>query len=308
MTAPASAPVPAVSVIIPAFNRAGSVAGAVASVTGQDFTDIEVILVDDASTDGTLAVLEALVAADPRLRLLRHDRNQGAAAARNSGIAAARGALIAFQDSDDLWLPEKLRLQVAALAADPAAVAAYCAMAVENPEAVGGQAGQVVPDPAQHPRAGNLHSALLRGSFISTQTLVVRRAALDRIGGFDPAMPALEDWDFALRLAALGPIAMVDRPLVRQRYSGNSLTLSLEKRLAGFRAILARHEAALAAAPGLLGLHHARIAGTCRRLGDLDGARHHARSALRFAPLSPRRIAMALWLSLPQRFLRRAGP
>lgn len=291
--APAS---PAVSVILPAHDRARTVRAAIDSVLAQDFTDLEVIVVDDASTDATVAQVAAI--GDPRLRLLRHDTNQGVSAARNTALAAARGTLIAFQDSDDLWLPGMLAAQVAALDAAPAAVASYCGMTVENPEAVGGKGSFYMP-PRDHPvRSGDLLTALLGGNFISTQTLVVRRDALDRAGPFDPALPALVDWDFVLRLSALGPIVLVDEPLVRQRYSDNSLTRSLEKRLRGFQGILARHGAALAAHPELLARHHHRIAGACRRLGRTAEARRHILAALRAEPLAPRRWALAAWLML----------
>lgn len=293
--APGDAP-PAVSVILPAHNREGSVRAAIDSVLAQDFTDLEVIVVDDASTDGTVAQIEAI--ADPRLRLLRHTENQGVSSARNTAIAAARGDLIAFQDSDDLWLPGNLSAQVAALRAASEAVASYCGMIVENPEEVGGKGSFYTPPKAQTVRSGKLHTALLGGNFISTQTLVVRRSAIERAGAFDPALPALVDWDFVLRLSALGPIVLVDQPFVRQRYSVNSLTRSLEKRLRGYRGILDKHHAAFAAHPGLLAQQHHRIAGACRRLGAHAEARHHIRAALRAQPLAPRRWALALWLML----------
>lgn len=285
---------PDVSVIIPAYNRAATVAAAIGSVLSQDGVNFEVIVVDDASEDGTAAVVEGI--GDARVRLVRHARNAGAGAARNTGIAAARAGLVAFQDSDDLWLPGKLARQVAALRASPDAVAVYCGMLIENAEAVGGSGSVYLPDPAQRPRSGALHGALLAANFVSTQTLVVHRAALERAGQFDTALPALEDWDFALRLAALGPIALVDDVLVRQRFSDNSLTRSLEKRLRAQEMILERHAQALAGQPGVLALHHRRIAGAHRRLGDVTAARRHIAAALGARPLSPR--LWALWLRL----------
>jgi hypothetical protein len=95
-----------------------------------------------------------------------------------------------------------------------------------------------------------------------------------------------------------GPIVLVDEPLVRQRYSDNSLTRSLDKRLRGFQGILARHGAEFAAHPALLARHHHRIAGACRRLGQHAEARHHILAALRAQPLAPRSWALAAWLML----------
>lgn len=297
-------PVPAVSVIVPAHDREDSVRSAIASVLDQSFTDLEVIAIDDASRDGTLGVLQAMAREDARLRVLRHDRNRGVSAARNTGIGAARGRLIAFQDSDDLWLPDKLARQIAALEAAPEAVAVWCAMEIENIEALGGAdpagtAGMtIVPKPGDIPRQGEELRALLAQNSISTQMLVVRREALEAVGGFDPRLPALVDWDLVLRLAGLGPLVMVEAPLVRQRFSANSLTRSLEKRLAGLQGILERHGAAFAAEPEILARHHQKIAGTLRRLGDLRGARRHMVAAILARPLSPRRWLKALWLTL----------
>ena len=110
---------PSVSVVIPAYNRAATIVAAIDSVLRQTWTDFELIVVDDGSTDGTLAAAAAV--ADPRLRLVPAPRNLGAAGARNLGVEEARGTWIAFQDSDDEWLPEKLAKQMARLATPPAA-------------------------------------------------------------------------------------------------------------------------------------------------------------------------------------------
>ena len=126
MTDPSSDP-PPVSVVLPAYNRAGAIRGAVESVLRQSFTNFELIVVDDCSTDATAA--EVAEIADPRVRLIRHAENRGASAARNTGIREARGPWVAFQDSDDEWLPLKLEKQMARLMAPGAEyVAAYCGM------------------------------------------------------------------------------------------------------------------------------------------------------------------------------------
>ena len=102
---------PSVSIVIPAYNRADSIVAAIESVLRQTWTDFELIVVDDGSTDGTVAAARRID--DPRLRLTEGRVNRGAAAARNLGAAEARGGWIAFQDSDDEWLPEKLEKQMA---------------------------------------------------------------------------------------------------------------------------------------------------------------------------------------------------
>ena len=114
-----------VSVILPLYNRAESIVGAINSVLDQTYRNLELIVVDDASTDQSIELVEAI--SDPRIRLLRHETNQGAAAARNTGIEAAKGGYVAFQDSDDEWLPEKLDKQMQVFLAAPEGVGAvYC--------------------------------------------------------------------------------------------------------------------------------------------------------------------------------------
>ena len=117
MTPPPASP--PVSVVIPAYNREATIVAAIDSVLGQSFGDFELLVVDDGSRDGTLAAARSV--ADPRVRVIAAEQNGGAAAARNLGATQARGDWIAFQDSDDEWLPRKLEKQMARLhAADPA--------------------------------------------------------------------------------------------------------------------------------------------------------------------------------------------
>ena len=116
---------PRVSVILPAYNRADLVGRAIDSVLAQTWQDLELIVVDDCSTDDTRAALERY-RDTPRVRLVFSDTNRGGSGARNLGIAHATGALIAFQDSDDIWLPHKLAAQVAALDSNPRAGLCYC--------------------------------------------------------------------------------------------------------------------------------------------------------------------------------------
>jgi glycosyltransferase involved in cell wall biosynthesis len=110
---------PIVSVVIPCYNRSKIVGRAIRSVFAQTFTDWELIIVDDASVDSEALNLVVASFNDPRIRLLRHDTNRFAAAARNTGIRASRGAFVAFLDSDDEWFPEKLAIQLTAVEFDP---------------------------------------------------------------------------------------------------------------------------------------------------------------------------------------------
>lgn len=301
MTAP-----PPVSVVIPAYDRAGSIRVAIESVLRQSWTDFELLVVDDGSTDGTRDAVRAIP--DPRLRLIETPRNMGASAARNLGIEEARGDWVAFQDSDDEWLPLKLEKQMARLLAprpDGAAeyVAAYCGMLIlDEPHGpLGAPDGRMrpryFPGPEEATLEGDLLVPLLRGSLISTQTLVARRDRLREVGGFDPELRALIDWDCVLRLAPLGPIAFVDEPLALQRFSANSITRDRIRKLAAQKRVAEKHAALFAGHPRISARHHYVMAGGHRLAGDLPGARAELALARRLDPGNARYWGMSLGLA-----------
>ncbi|MBP7003117.1 glycosyltransferase family 2 protein [Amaricoccus sp.] len=296
-------PSPAVTVVIPAYDRAATIRPAIESVLRQTWRDFELVVVDDGSRDGTPDVVRAID--DPRLRLIETPRNMGASAARNLGAEEARAPWVAFQDSDDEWLPLKLEKQMARLLAPrpegaPDWVAAYCGMLIL------GRAREAAPkgtdarlDARYFPPSGiglvegDILPALLRRSLISTQTLVARRDRLLEVGGFDPEMKARIDWDCALRLAPLGPIAFVDEPLVLQRFSPNSITADAPRKLAARLRLVDKHAALYADRPAELALQHYGIASEQRHLGDLAGARRSLARARALDPGEPRYWAMS---------------
>ena len=295
---PPAAPTPAVSVVIPAYNRAASIGAAIASVLRQTFADFEVVVVDDGSTDGTLAAARAV--ADPRLRVVAAPRNLGAAGARNLGVAEARGTWIAFQDSDDEWLPDKLTRQMARLATGEDWVGAYCGLLTVgalDPRPGARTRLRYVPDPAVTPAEGNILEALLVRNLISTQTLVVRRDLFLALGAFDAEMTPIEDWDFALRLAARGPVAFVDEPLVHQHFSPNSITRWARRRRESQQRMITKNMALFAGRPRLLARQYYSLAGDSRMAGDLAAARRYLALAVRTEPANPRPWAMALYVA-----------
>jgi glycosyltransferase involved in cell wall biosynthesis len=304
MTSSIDASAPAVSVVIPAYNRAATIRAAVQSVLGQTLSDIEVIVVDDGSQDATLEVASGI--ADPRLRVIASPRNMGASAARNLGVREARAEWVAFQDSDDEWLPSKLAKQMARLSAPGADyVAAYCRMLIlgtpDQPGELVSRSGkltaQYFPAAGERDLDGDLTLPLLRGSLISTQTLVARRDRLLDIGGFDPDLPALIDWDCVLRLAPLGPIAFVDEPLVIQRFSANSITRDRARSHKARMRIVDKQAALLGRHPDILARHHYAIAGGHRAAGDLAAARASLARARKLRPRDLRIRSMAAYVA-----------
>jgi len=190
--------VPLVSVIMPTHDRASLVVQAAQSVIGQTVPDWELIVVDDGSTDDTIERLEAL--AEPRLKLLREPHIGNAARLRNIGVAASSGEYVAFLDSDDLWLPSKLELQLNALSGS---TAAWC---YADHELVS-TGGERLPLHAGRfrPISGYIARDLMRDrTGASINTWLVPRKLFDRAAGFDESLTMREDLDLLLRLAELG--------------------------------------------------------------------------------------------------------
>lgn len=215
---------PLVSVIIPTYNRAALVAQAVASVTAQTFRDFEIVVVDDGSTDNTV---EALAPWDD-IRILRQPRRQGVAAARNLGATAARGEWLAFLDSDDLWLPEKLARQMAYLADQPGLL--MC-----QTDETWVRRGVRVNKPVSHEKvAGRIFLDSLKRCMVSPSAVVLHRRLLLDHGGFDEDLPAAEDYDLWLRLTWRFEVGLVDEPLIIKR-GGHADQLSAQWGLDRFR-------------------------------------------------------------------------
>ena len=199
---------PRVSVVLPTYNRLSTLKRALTSVLEQSYTDLEVIVVDDCSQDGTRAYVEAL--SDTRIRYRRHKVNKGASAARNTGIKAARGNYIGFQDSDDVWLPDKLAKQVAPFeVVSPRVGVVYTGF-----YAVEGEKKTYKPDAWVTQTDEDIHTELLRGNFVGTPCALVKRECFERLGGFDETLSSLEDWDLWLKLSRHYHFAYVAEPLL----------------------------------------------------------------------------------------------
>ena len=285
---------PSVTVVIPCYNREDLVREAAQSVLDQDYDGIfDVMAVDDHSTDGTWQVLQSI--ADPRFRAVRND-GKGVSAARNFGAAQTASDWVAYQDSDDVWLPGKLQRQMAR-AAKIGAVASYCGMVVKADTRPETPAQDRFPRKGTAPLEGDILPSLIWQSYISTQMAMIRRDVLEAAGGFDTELQALVDWDLMLRVAGMGSVAFLDEDLVVQRMSKNSITRSLRKRLSAQEHILRKHHDLLAATPKALAFHNHRVAGGHKLFNDYRAALPFARTACRLNPANPRYLANWLYLA-----------
>lgn len=198
-----------VSVIIPTYNRGYIIERAIASVQNQTYSEIEILIVDDGSTDNTQDLISKI--SDNRIRYIKNPKNCGVSHTRNLGIAASKGKYIAFQDSDDIWKPEKLQKQMERITKEDYGMV-YCSFEREF------QDGTVVYYPPKEipiqEKQGDIFQSLLRKNLISTQTMLIKKEVLNQVGYFNEGMSNLEDYELALRIAKHFKIGIVEEPLV----------------------------------------------------------------------------------------------
>jgi len=220
---------PTVSVVIPTYNRGLFISQTVESVLAQTFRDLEVIVVDDGSTDGTVDLLAAQF--NQRIRVERLPHNQGCSTARNVGWAMARGQFVAFLDSDDLWMPEKLTRQMP-LFDSPGVVMSHCWVRKidENGRPLVSESAELEQQFAEASRRGYDYGGITETwCRMYTSAVVLRRELLRETGGFDPRLWNFEDWDLLWHVARLGAVATLTEPLVLHRtHRGNTPTVWTE--------------------------------------------------------------------------------
>lgn len=226
---------PTVSVVLPTYNRAGSIPMSVKSVLLQTFQDFEVIIVDDGSTDNTEEVVHTIN--DSRVKYIKCDRNYGATHARNVGIQIASGRYIAFQDSDDQWLPEKLRKQVEVLhsAKKNIGVVYNAYWRVINNKQI------YMPVDAPNTEKAKAVVAELFFLFVATPTVLVRKECFERSGVFDERLPRLQEWELWIRMSQNYKFEYINEALVASYYQSQSITADHESLITSFDLILKKH-------------------------------------------------------------------
>jgi glycosyltransferase involved in cell wall biosynthesis len=301
-----------VSVIIPAHNAEPYVGAALRSACRQTHRQIEVLVVDDGSTDKTAAIVEAAARRDARVRLFRQ-RNLGVAAARNRAIRHARGAFIAPLDADDVWHPEKLRLQVERMQqTGPRTGLVYSWWMVMDP------AGRVCIPSTAPSIEGRVCDALLRRNFLGNASIpLFRRACLDEVGLYNTRMrerggQGCEDWDLALRVAERYDVRLVRRRLVYYRKVASSMSMDSDAMVRSHQVLVEEARGRNAAiSPALLRRARSGFQRYIARTAFVDG-RHAA--ALRWSWHSTRLDPQAmlsgpsLFVFLASLFLAGVGP
>src|SRR5678815_3216150 len=224
-----------VSVILPTYNRAHVLGRAIASVLAQTHQSLELIVVDDGSTDDTAAVLDAIT--HDRLRVIRLDANRGASCARNRGIAVAQGALVAFIDSDDVWTPDKLARQTAALTSRSDRVGlCVCSMEVDRDGA-----RHRVQYQDEELDSNTAVTRIISGVGMGTPSWLARRDTLQAVGGFDESLPRMQDYECALRIAQEWRIILMSDVMVLAEVGADSISASAERYVRAIGIIIDRH-------------------------------------------------------------------
>jgi glycosyltransferase involved in cell wall biosynthesis len=288
---------PCVTVVIPTFNRAHFLPSAVRSAQSQTLREIEIVIVDDGSTDDTPSVCRELAASDQRVRVLRQE-NRGLAAARNAGLGTARSEWVAFLDDDDLWVQQALEALLARVdSVSPAVVSLALGFVSPDPDVT---AAMVIGDPRRFQVAPlslespsdpiELRDLLMRPYFPPHAALSQVRL-LKSLGGFDESRSAAEDYDMWLRLAAQTPIRVVEQRLALYRWHPGQMSAILERQARETRLVLERFLTSNSSAWDLVGRGAMR-----RRLAFL--AREEAYAGLLAGNFATARAAAAASVKL----------
>ncbi len=203
-----------ISVVIPSYNRKDKLPACMESVLGQSYGNIELIVVDDASTDGTQELFREM--SEPRVVYLRYEENRGACHARNYGAERASGELIAFQDSDDIWHPDKLEKQYRHLKKTGADMC-YCGINRVSED------GGSFYYPVHAPRPGHAQEDFLAENRAGTQTMLMHRRVWEELR-FDESIRRYQDWDFAIRAASRFELAYLPEALVESAVGSDSIS------------------------------------------------------------------------------------
>ena len=266
------------SVVIPTHNRPDELRDAARSVLDQDYAHLELVVVDDGSEKATADALDELVASDPRVVVVRHDRPEGASAARNAGLAVARGELVGFCDDDDVWLPGAATASVARLLPSIGVVYGLHQVLIEA-------TGRLV---TFRPPASSSPEVMRWINVPAIVFGVVRRRNVGDELHFDTGLITSEDWDLWLRCVDVAPMALAPVPLYRYvQHTRDRVTTSQSAHVEGHRRFLDKHRSTMS--PGCIAHHELAFA-----LATRD--RHAAAEQLHQVPHHPGNVAAAALL------------
>jgi glycosyltransferase involved in cell wall biosynthesis len=226
---------PAVSIILPTYNRKRVISRAVQSVLRQTYQDFELIIVDDGSTDGTELLMEALTS--EKIKYIRQTINRGVSAARNTGIRLAEGDYVAFQDSDDEWMPDKLEKQLECFAVSPPAVGGVFTGTYVIRD------GKTIYEPSASQAMTTYDTIfdLIRKFIPAPAATMLKREALATAGLFDERLAAFEDHELFLRISKYYRFRYVPEPLVVRYNEPGGRPMNIDKGIQSYKLLLEMH-------------------------------------------------------------------
>jgi glycosyltransferase involved in cell wall biosynthesis len=225
---------PLVSVVVPCYNAAAFVRDTLDSIQKQTYAPVEIVAINDGSTDNTLQILEAYASSDPRIRVVSQP-NAGLPAARNSGIRQATGDLICFLDADDVFLPDKLARQVDYLMNNPAIDLVYSDYYIGDTDlSLIGLVAVRIP-------GGDLVDAYAAKNRFAPMVPLIRRSLIDRVGSFDESLRAAEDWDYWIRCAKAGRFGYLSGPVAIYRSHPSQMHNDGDRMFHGGRRVIDKH-------------------------------------------------------------------
>lgn len=233
-----------VSIIIPTYNRSDTISRSIRSAIMQTYPEIEVIIVDDASTDDTKDVVQSFT--DSRIQYLRHFENMGGGTARNTGIKVSRGEYLAFLDSDDEWLPDKLERQVQLFESLPNSYGlVYCGFFVRSKD------GKIIKGRPPEKRGDIFFDMLSRNVIGTLSVAMIKKEFIDKIDGFDEDLNCRQDYDLYLRLTRICKCDFIINPLVvySEQYSISRISNSKRALVVGHQKIFRKHGAEIRKLP-----------------------------------------------------------
>lgn len=297
---------PLVSVIVPTYNCEAFIGDAIESILNQSYTPMEIVAVDDGSSDGTMRVLQSF---GNRVRAFSQP-NSGPAAARNHAVRESRGEYLAFLDGDDLWLPGQPGVLMDHVARHPETKVIYGEWAVWHPDADGKYPPLIRPSPVPHPEvdpagSGWVYSKLLFDSIIHIIAAVIHRSVHESVQGFDESLRTGSDYDFWLKVSRRFPVVKLRSPVAVYRQNLSSVTYTLRTENNAYR--LLKRAVETYGRVDDAG-HQVDAADVARRLSELSfmhGYRHYwdgdantalnsFRQALKHRPMQPKAAAYVL--------------
>lgn len=269
---------PDISVIITTYNRANFIDRAIKSVLNQIYQDFEIIIVDDGSTDNTEEIIKGYK--DKRIIYIKHKKNQGISAARNTRIKKSRGEYIAFLDSDDEWVPEKLSKQVKILQNESTEVGVVYSNLCYIDE--NGKDMNKLLNPK---REGYIYKDLLGENCVGPpSTLLIRKECFNQVGLFDSQQDAHEDWDMWIRIAKSYKFALIKIPLVKYRLHSNQISKNLEVKIIMAKRILVKYTDELKKRYSLHSKHYFSIGNKFCHIGKTKEGQRYLLKAISLYP------------------------